>query len=116
MKLFNCISRSLAGCCPKCNHKTLMRNRFRINEICSYCGVKFLENPGDSWGFLLLLDRALFIFPIIVIYYLLIDTISALTAVSIGVIFMVIFILMTPQRIGVSMAIEYWIREGRKNE
>ena len=83
--------------------------------ICSDCGIKFVEKPGDDWAFLLLLDRAVFIFPIIAIYYLSIDTITVFTAVIIGVFFMISFIIFTPQRLGVSKAIEYWIRIGRKN-
>ena len=83
------------------------------------------EKPrGKAWlghlgfrlfGFLLFIDRAVFIFPIIAIYYLGIDIISALSAVIIGVIFLIAFIFLTPQRISISMAIEYWLREGRKN-
>lgn len=103
------------GRCPQCENKTLRHSRFRINETCSKCGVKFVEKPGDSWGFLLFIDRAVFIFPIIAIYYLGIDIISALSAVIIGVIFLIAFIFLTPQRISISMAIEYWLREGRKN-
>ncbi len=115
MKLSTCIKRAILGCCPNCGKKTLRKNKFQINDICSDCGIRFVEKPGDDWAFLLLLDRAVFIFPIIAIYYLSIDTITVFTAVIIGVFFMISFIIFTPQRLGVSKAIEYWIRIGRKN-
>jgi len=86
-----------------------------VNEKCLNCDLKLVENPGDGWAFLVLLDRAFFIFPIIAFYYFGISRMPVYAAVSIGVIFLVLFLWFTPQRVGAALAIEFWIREGRKN-
>jgi len=40
-----------------------------MNHECELCNINFNEENGDNWFFLLIIDRALFIFPIIVAYY-----------------------------------------------
>ena len=37
-----------------------------MKKSCDKCGIDFIENNGDNWFFLLIIDRALFIFPIII--------------------------------------------------
>ncbi len=115
MTLKQCILRALNNRCPRCGEGRLKENHFRLKEKCFECELKIVENPGDGWAFFVLLDRALFIFPIVAFYYFGLSRIPVLAAVAFAVLFLVLFIWFTPQRMGVALAIEFWIREGRKN-
>ena len=60
------------GCrkkCPQCGQGALFRRWITLHDHCSVCGLKYLENQGDLWGYLLLIDRGLFILPLIVMIY-----------------------------------------------
>jgi hypothetical protein len=40
-----------------------------LHERCSVCGLQYLEEQGALFGYLFLIDRALFLFPLIVMIY-----------------------------------------------
>ena len=110
MSLLQCCWQALKGVCPKCGKGSIIKSRIAIKERCGYCGLKLIDQSGDGWAFLLLLDRALFIFPIILAFYF---GLSVKIVLGLYIILLFCFILFTVQRLGVSLAIEYWIREGR---
>ena len=74
------------------------------------CGLKYLENEGDLWGYILFADRALFILPLIVmIYFRLYNPNSAWFFVfGGGILFGLIYTL--PHRTGMSLALDYLVR------
>jgi len=47
--------------CPQCGQGALFRRWITLHDHCPVCGLKYLENQGDLWGYLLLVDRGLFI-------------------------------------------------------
>lgn len=69
MILFSYIKSGILGLCPNCKTGKIFRTRFKMNHECELCNINFNEENGDNWFFLLIIDRALFIFPIIVAYY-----------------------------------------------
>ena len=62
---------------------------------------------GITGFFLLIIDRALFIFPIIVAYYF--DS-GPMFIVMLSLILLVLFIIFTPMRLGLSFAFVYFFR------
>jgi hypothetical protein len=72
--------------------------------------LRFLRNQGDPWAFLLIVDRAVFVFPIIVALYFGLFQADFWTLfiffVSVGL----MFVLSTPNRYGLCIAMDYWTR------
>lgn len=80
-----------------------------VNASCSVCGVALLENEGDPWAFVVLLDRIFVLVLLGVVYFKLgPPTHAALITVFASVI--AVFILTTPNRFGCCLAIAYWLR------
>jgi len=113
MSLLRCCWKAIKGLCPKCGHGSIVQSRIAIKERCDSCGLKFIDQSGDGWVFLLFLDRALFIFPIVVCFYF---GINIKAVIGLCIVLLCTFIWLTTQRLGVSLAIEYWIWEGRKTK
>jgi uncharacterized protein (DUF983 family) len=55
--------------CPRCGEACLFRRFNILHERCSVCGLQYLEEQGALFGYLFLIDRALFLFPPIVMIY-----------------------------------------------
>jgi len=113
MKLSRCLIHVAKGLCPKCGQGNIIATRFKLKSHCENCQLKLIQSPGDGWAFLLFLDRAFFIFPIVLGLFLGMQELATPILVASGSIFVAIFLYLTPQRIGISLAIEFWIREGR---
>lgn len=107
MILFSYIKSGVLGLCPRCKTGKIFRTRFKMNHECESCNVNFNEDNGDNWFFLLIIDRALFIFPIIVAYYF---GFGPKIIITISLILLFFFILFTPIRLGISLAFVYYFR------
>ena len=107
MILFSYMNCGILGLCPKCKTGKIFRTRFKMNNECESCNVNFNEDNGDNWFFLLIIDRALFIFPIIVAYYF---GYGPKIIITISLILLFFFILFTPIRLGISLAFVYYFR------
>ena len=107
MILFSYIKSGILGLCPSCKTGKIFRTRFKMNHECESCNVHFNEDNGDNWFFLLIIDRALFIFPIIVAYYF---GYGPKIIITISLILLFFFILFTPIRLGISLAFVYYLR------
>jgi len=95
------------GRCPNCGVGKLFLSWSKMNDRCSDCGIWFIERQGDHWFFLLFIDRGLFIFPIIVGYYF---GLRPEMLVALAVFLLLVFIVATPFRLGLSLAFEYFMR------
>jgi hypothetical protein len=51
--------------CPRCGEGPLFKRFNIMHERCAVCGLKYLEDEGALFGTLFLVDRALFILPLI---------------------------------------------------
>jgi len=101
------ISRAAIGQCPNCSNFNIFSSHFKIKKSCNNCGVKFIEKNGDYWFFLLFIDRGLFIFPIIVAFYFEIDP---RMIILLSLFLVVLFILITPFRLGLCLAFDFYLR------
>jgi hypothetical protein len=81
-----------------------------MRERCPECDLRYLEDRGDPWAFLMLIDRAAFIFPLVVALYFGLHRATLTGFVAFGVALGVAFVLSTPNRYGVSVALVCWAR------
>lgn len=98
----------LSGNCPSCHKGKIHISWSKIKEHCSHCGFRFLEDNGDNWFFLLIIDRALFIFPIIIGYYF---EISPKTLMLLSIFLLFFFLAATPFRINLSIFARYLLEK-----
>ena len=101
------ISRTIFGKCPNCSIDKIFSSRFKMKSECENCGIKLIEKNGDNWFFLLLIDRGLFIFPIIVAFYF--ETPPKFIIV-ISIVLLILFIIITPFRLGLCLGFDYYFR------
>jgi len=96
--------------CPRCGRGELFERWNRVRPTCSECGLRYLLNQGDPWVFLLVLDRAVFIFPPIVIIYFGLLSSSIVTTVVAFVLLISALIYTTPHRYGICVALDWLTR------
>ena len=101
------------GCCkkcPQCGQGALFKRWTMLRDECAVCGLKYLENQGDLWGYILFLDRALFILPLIVMIYFRLYNPNSVWFFIFGAAMLFVLIYTLPHRTGVSLALDYLIR------
>ena len=101
------LSRGAFGKCPNCSDKKIFLSRFRMKNVCGSCGIKLIDKNGDNWFFLLLIDRGLFIFPIIVAFYF---QMSPERIIQLSLLLLALFIYLTPFRLGICLAFDFYFR------
>jgi len=97
--------------CPRCGEGRLLRRFNILHKTCSVCGLQYLEDQGALFGYLFIIDRALFLFPLIVMIYfrLYVPGAGWFYASFIVLIFALFYTL--PQRSGVGVALHYLRRQ-----
>jgi len=102
------IARGFRKKCPQCGRGELFRRFNILHERCPDCGLKYLEEQGALFGYLFLVDRALFLFPLIVMIYfrLYIPHAAWLFYLSFAAVLFALFYTL-PRRSGVSVALHY---------
>lgn len=103
--------RGLTRRCPKCGAGPLYDGWSSLREHCPVCGLRYLENPGDPWFWLLFVDRAAFVFPVIAALFFGLHRASIVAFVAFCILLVAAFVLTTPNRYGVCVAIDYLTRE-----
>ncbi len=63
------LTRGLRRRCPHCGEGPLFRKWFTLYECCRVCGLVYLRNQGDLWGFWIIGDRIPVAFGVIVLYF-----------------------------------------------
>ncbi len=81
-----------------------------LHDNCPNCGIQYLRNRGDYWGFLIVIDRAIFILPLIVIIYFDLLPKSDWTIALSFVAVMGGFIITASRRYGLCVGLDYLAR------
>ena len=105
--LIKYVAREIFGKCPNCSRKKIFLTRFKMKKSCDYCGINFIENNGDNWFFLLIIDRTLFIFPIVVAFYF---EMNPKMIIVLSLFLLILFIIITPFRLGLCLGFDYYFR------
>jgi uncharacterized protein (DUF983 family) len=96
--------------CPQCGQGPIYKGWVKLHDHCPHCRLKYLNDQGDLWAYLVAVDRALFILPLIVlIYFRLYLPESIWFYLFIGAI-MVGFVYTLPHRNGMALGVDYLIR------
>ena len=82
----------------------------RLHEHCPVCGLKYLESQGDLLGPLVFLDRLLFLIPLVVLVYFGLWRSRLIWLLLLGGTVLFALIYTMPNRNGVSLAMDYWLR------
>ena len=110
--LYRYIVNILNDKCPECAEGSVFLTRFKMKEKCDLCDAYFIEKNGDNWFFLLFIDRAFFIFPVVVMIYFGLS----MTYMLIGtLISLLVFIYATPFRLGLSLSFDYYMRSNQRS-
>ena len=96
----------LRGLCLDCHQGNITKGFFRLKEHCSICGGKVERNNGDSWAFLIFIDRAVFLFPLIVALFF---RLNLKVFIVSSIIMTICLTLFTSRRLSLSIAIERWL-------
>ena len=74
------------------------------------CGLEYVPDQGDLLGPLIFLDRVLFLFPVIVLFYFGLWHPGLFGFVALGLTGLFLLVYTMPHRNGASLAIDYLIR------
>lgn len=96
--------------CPQCGEGPLYRRWFTLHDSCPKCGLRYLPDQGDVFGPLVFLDRVLFLIPFIVLFFFHLWHPGLLVFLLVGAAMVLVMVYTTPNRNGVSVAFDYFIR------
>ena len=104
------VARGAGKRCPRCGEGLLFKRYNILLDRCEVCGLKYLEDQGDLFGYLFLIDRGLFIFPLIVMIYFrsYVPNQNWFYLLCVVMLFTLFYTL--PHRTGVGVSLEYWFR------
>ena len=107
--LLTVLARGLRRRCPHCGRAPLFARWFTLNERCRVCGLRFEQNPGDTWALWVLGDR---VFVALVIILIFIVFRSSSWSLGGGVLLAVLVPLVwtMPHRMGLCLAFDYLVR------
>lgn len=108
--LWSVIRRGIARKCPRCGRGNIFKRWVTLYDNCSVCGLQYLRDQGDLWGYLLFVDRAMFIFPLVVMFYFgwwNPNSFWYWTAI-VGLVAAMVYTI--PHRNGISVGLEYYVR------
>lgn len=113
-RVWTVLWRGLRRRCPHCGRGPLFSRWITFHPRCASCGLVFLRNQGDTWVFVLVMDRLPLFAGIVAIYFG-----FRITGWLSGLLFFLAIagslLLTMPQRQGVALAMSYlgrvWFRD-----
>jgi len=81
-----------------------------MHDRCSHCDLKYLADQGDLWAYLVVIDRAFFLFPLVVLIYFRLNNPATFWFYfsSAAVVFGLVYTL--PHRNGLGLGLDYLVR------
>lgn len=96
--------------CPRCGEGDLFERRTRIHDVCAVCGLKFLQNQGDAWFFLLIVDRLAFVLPLVAGLYFGLRRWPLGLFLAVAGVVIVLVVVTTRNRYGLCLGLDFWTR------
>ena len=93
----------LKGLCLDCQQSDITEGRFKLKEYCQACGSRVERNSGDSWAFLIFIDRLVFLLPLVVTLFF---RLNLKVFIVSAVIMTICLTLFTSKRLSLSIVIE----------
>ena len=104
------LGRGLRRRCPRCGQGPVYQRWVKMHDHCGDCGLKYLQDEGDLWVYLVATDRALFILPLIVMIYFQLYNPNSVWFFAFGAALLFGFIYTLPHRNGLALGLDYLIR------
>jgi uncharacterized protein (DUF983 family) len=111
--LWTLLARGARRRCPQCGRGPLFKRLNIMHERCAVCGLRYLDNQGDLFGYLFVIDRALFILPLLAMVFFRLYVPSSRWFYVAFAVLMAAVVVTLPQRTGVSIALDYLLRRRR---
>lgn len=108
------VARGARKHCPRCGEGPLFKRFNIMHDRCSACGVQYLQDQGDVFGYLFVLDRVLFLVPLIGMVFLRLWVPNATWFYVVWALAMIALVFTLPARTGISVALDYWVRLRRE--
>ena len=96
--------------CPQCGQGKVFKGWLKMHDRCDVCGLQYLSNQGDLWVYLVAVDRALFILPLIVMIYFRLYNPNSVWYYLFCAALVAGFFYTLPHRNGMSLGVDYLIR------
>lgn len=109
-RLRTVLARGARKRCPRCGQGPLYVGWVKMHDRCSVCGLKYLQDQGDLWVYLVAGDRALFILPLIVMIYFQLYNPNSIWFFVFGAALFLGFVFTLPHRNGMGLGVDYLIR------
>jgi uncharacterized protein (DUF983 family) len=96
--------------CPHCGEGDVYVGWVKLHVHCPKCDFKYLADEGDLWAYLVVIDRAVFLFPLVVLIYFRLNNPATLWFYfSSGIVaFGLVYTL--PHRNAMGLSLDYWMR------
>ncbi len=92
--------------CPHCGEGLLFSGWAGKRRRCDVCGLVFERNPGDTWAFTIIGDRIPVAAMVVIVYFGVFRT-RPLVGSVLFLLLAVAFVVTTPNRWGVGIALHY---------
>ena len=109
-KLKTVLWRGMCRRCPQCGQGKVFKGWLKLHDRCDVCGLQLLNNQGDLWAYLVAVDRALFIFPLVIMIYFRLYNPHSVWYYVFCFLLLAGFFFTLPHRNGMSLGIDYLIR------
>lgn len=96
--------------CPHCGRGPLFVRGIRLHDRCNVCGLRYLRNQGDTWLYVVVMDRIPIAIGLILIYFFGLHTPTWPQALFFFAAMVVPLVATTPQRQGIAVALNYLSR------
>lgn len=109
-KLKTVLGRGWRRRCPHCGVGQIYKGWLTMHDRCSHCDFKYLADQGDLWAYLVVIDRAFFLFPLVVLIYFRLNNPATFWFYfsSAAVVFGLVYTL--PHRNGLGLGLDYLVR------
>lgn len=93
----------------------MFKRALTLHEQCAVCGLVFLEDQGDLLGPMILIDRFVFLIPMVTIFCFCIPHAPRAVYLPSGGLMLFLLFYTMPNRNGVCLAFDYYLRYVRKD-
>ena len=98
--------------CPHCGLGNLYKKGLLMHDKCSHCNLVYLKNYGDPFFFQAIIDRGLFVFPIVASLFFGLHHYNHWLFIGFTVFITSVMLVTTRHRYGVCVALDYITRPG----
>jgi uncharacterized protein (DUF983 family) len=100
--------------CPRCGQGQIFKKFLTLHDECSNCGLVYLPDQGDLLGPMIFIDRVVFLIPMVTIFCFCVPHASPLVYIPTGALMTFLLVYTMPNRNGVCLAVDYYLRYIRK--